>query len=163
ITKYNVTRSTSATGTFTAVTAGTCSTLTTAGTCTVTGLTNGTKYYFKVSATNAVGTSAVSAASAAITPATLPGAPTGLKLTKTRAGTLSISWAAPASNGGSPIVRYEYCFKTSTATIYSSWTSLTTSTSFSLTGLLTGTTYNVQIRAVNAVGVSAAVLGSGTP
>ncbi|HEX6695159.1 MAG TPA: fibronectin type III domain-containing protein, partial [Solirubrobacteraceae bacterium] len=39
---------------------------------TITGLTNGTAYTFKVSATNAVGTSAQSAASNAVTPVTAP-------------------------------------------------------------------------------------------
>ena len=45
---------------------------------TVTGLTNGDSYTFTVTATNSVGTGAASAASNAVTPASVPGAPTGV-------------------------------------------------------------------------------------
>jgi hypothetical protein len=69
ITGYKVSQSLSASTGFTDVASGTCTTITTAGTCTVTGLTNGTPYYFKVSAVNIVGAGTPSAASAAITPA----------------------------------------------------------------------------------------------
>ena len=42
----------------------------------VTGLTDGTTYTFKVAALNAIGTGPDSAASNAVTPASVPGAPT---------------------------------------------------------------------------------------
>ncbi|HEU4511886.1 MAG TPA: fibronectin type III domain-containing protein [Nocardioidaceae bacterium] len=73
-------------------------------TATVTGLTNGVPYTFTVVATNAVGTSLVSATSNRVTPATTPGRvrrPRLLVLGKR----VVVSWAAP-SNGGSAINRY---------------------------------------------------------
>jgi hypothetical protein len=66
ITGYQVQVATSAGGTYTNATG--CSTNSTATSCTATGLTNGTTYFFKVAAINAVGTGAYSAASSGVTP-----------------------------------------------------------------------------------------------
>src|SRR5207253_2800652 len=77
---------------------------------TLTGLTNGTAYTFRVVATTAVGNSAPSLASNSVTPVapivlTAPGAPTAVSA---RAGNAqaTISWTAPASNGGSAITSH---------------------------------------------------------
>ncbi len=77
-----------------------------ATTANVTGLTNGTAYTFKVTATNAIGTGPASAASNSVTPAppTAPGAPTGVTAAAGNASA-TVSWTAP-SNGGSAITSY---------------------------------------------------------
>lgn len=80
-----------------------CTTSTTS--CSVTGLTNGTAYTFVVTATNSQGTSAASAPSLSIIPATVPGRP--LNATATAGdGRAAVNWSAPASNGGLPITEY---------------------------------------------------------
>ena len=84
ITDYLIKYSTSADGTYTTFADG----VSTATSATVTGLTNGTAYYFKVAATNSVGTGNFSAASADATP-TMP--------------TLSISYAAGSGSGTAPV------------------------------------------------------------
>ena len=75
---------------------------------TAAGLTNGTRYYFWVTAANGSGTSSPS--SVASTPlelrGTAPGAP--VRLTATAGpGQVTLSWAAPASSGASPITGYD--------------------------------------------------------
>ena len=63
-----------------------------------TNLVNGTPYTFTVTATNAVGTSAASDASAAVTPAKVPDAPTNVQAT---AGDkqATVSWATSTATG----------------------------------------------------------------
>ena len=115
----------------------------------VTGLTNGTAYTFTVVATNAAGNSVASSASAAVTPFTVPGAPTSPVATAGNAQA-SIAFTAPASNGGSAITGY---------TVTSSPGGLTatgTSSPLVVTGLTNGTAYTFTVVATNAAGNSVA-------
>ena len=74
--------------------------------CMVIGLTNGTSYTFTVVAINVGGPGPESDPSNAVTPALLPGKPTGVTASA-GSGSASVSWTAPSSNGGSPITRYD--------------------------------------------------------
>ncbi|MEZ5205018.1 MAG: fibronectin type III domain-containing protein [Acidimicrobiales bacterium] len=126
---------------------------------TITGLTNGTAYTFKVAATTAAGTGTDSAASAAITPRTVPGAPTGVTGIAGN-GQVVLSWTAPASNGGSAITGYTvtpYIGATAqTATAFAS-----TATTQNLSGLTNGTAYTFKVKATNAAGTGADSSASG--
>jgi hypothetical protein len=90
-------------------------------------------------------------------PATTPGAPTGLSATAGNAQ-VALSWSAPSSNGESPITGYNVYEGTSpggeSATAVN--TSLISGTSYTVTGLTNGTTYYFTVKAVNAMGSSAA-------
>lgn len=71
---------------------------------------NGTAVTATAKAVNVVGSSAASAPSNSVTPlaaATAPGAPTGLTLSPLTAA-ISVAYAAPVNNGGSPILDYEW-------------------------------------------------------
>jgi cellulose 1,4-beta-cellobiosidase len=120
--------------------------------CQISGLTNGTSYTFTVQAINAFGTSAASAPSAAVTPAASPGAPTGVTATA-GAGQATVTWTAPASNGGSPITGYSV---SSSPWSMGCTVSGATATSCVVSGLTGGTTYTFTVYAINAIGASPA-------
>jgi hypothetical protein len=122
----------------------------------VTGLTNGTSYTFTVTATNAVGTGAASTASTAVTPATIPGAPTIGTITPTD-GTLSIAFTA-GTTGGSAITNYKY--STNGGGLFTACSPPQTNSPIVITGLSNGTLYNIQIRAVNAIGDGTATVST---
>ncbi|WP_146073483.1 Ig-like domain-containing protein [Cryobacterium sp. N22] len=84
--------------------------VTSAGTHSITGLSNGSNYAFTVTARNALGVSSPSAASTTVTPYGKPGAPASatLKAPGTGTGELSLTWAAPGSNGGRAVSSYNY-------------------------------------------------------
>ena len=119
----------------------------TAPSATVTGLMNGLSYRFKVRALNSVGSGAASAASSSVTPARVPNAPTSLNATVSDQSVVLI-WAAPASNGGAAILRYEYELDSS-----GTWTSTGgEAPSTTVRNLTNGQSYTFRVRAVNSVG-----------
>ena len=112
----------------------------TATTQTITGLTNGTTYTFHVRAIHPTrGKTAWSDPSNPVTPATVPGEPTGVTAVGGDASA-SVSWTAPASDGGSAVTGYAVTpyigAVAQTPVIFSS-----TVTTQDVTGLTNGTTY----------------------
>ncbi len=124
--------------------------------CTVTGLTNGDSYTFTATATNTAGASPASAASTAIVPATVPGAPTGVTAASNTAGGVVVSWTAPTSNGGAAIT--SYTAKPSSGS--STCTATAPATTCTITGTTIGTSYTYTVTATNAIGTSAASTAS---
>jgi hypothetical protein len=115
---------------------------------TVTGLTNGIFYSFRVAGTNSYGTGAYSAVREAM-PVGPPPAPTSLSATP-KAGSAEIAFTDPSSNGGSAITNYEYTLNGG-----STWIALSPSdtiTPLIISGLTDGTGYSIQIRALNSYG-----------
>jgi len=121
---------------------------------TVTGLTNGTSYVFRVLAVNAAGTSPASGESVAVTPLTLSGAVQGLAVVPGN-GQLAVTWAAPLTTGGAPVSDYVIQYRPDVAGAV--WTTFTDGTSAvpgtTITGLTNGTRYIVRVAAVNPVGI----------
>ena len=112
---------------------------------TVTGLTNGTSYVFRVAALNAAGTGPVSSLASA-TPLAAPSAP---NLTGLTVGSqfIQAAFTAPTSTGGSAVTGYQYQLDGG------EWRNASgTASPLLIPGLTNGRTYSVAIRAVNAVG-----------
>ena len=93
---------------------------------------------------------------------TVPGAPTSFTATAGDAA-VTLSWAAPASDGGGAITEYEYRYSTgSTVSSSATWTDVTdgidsgTSTAdetgVTISSLTNGTEYAFEVRAVNSAG-----------
>ena len=128
--------------------------------------------YYRIVAWNAAGESTSNEVlQSASTTSTAPDAPTNVAGTSgTAAGSVDLTWTAPANDGGSPITGYE--IQRSPATGTPTWTSAATVgnvTSTTVTGLTAGSSYIYQVQAVNAVGnspwsaSSAAIQATGTP
>jgi hypothetical protein len=114
----------------------------------VNGLTNGTAYTFSVTATNIIGTGAASSSSNSATPATTPDAPTIGTITPLNSQ-LSVAFTAGAT-GGSTITNYKY--STDNGSTFTACSPAQTTSPVVITGLTNGTPYNVQLKAVNAIG-----------
>src|SRR3569623_1949144 len=114
------------------------------------GLTKGFSYTFTVTATNAAGVSAPSAPSNAVTPATVPNAPTNVIGTGGN-GQVTLTFSAPANNGGSAVTGYT---ATSNPGNYIG-TSNGAATTIVMNGLTNGVSYTFTVTATNAAGVSA--------
>ncbi|HEY2044413.1 MAG TPA: fibronectin type III domain-containing protein [Jatrophihabitans sp.] len=116
--------------------------------------TNGSAYFYKVAAVNAVGVSAQSNEASAAPLATVPSAPQGLTASGA-SGSIALSWSAPLSDGGSGVTGYDIYRGTSGGA--ESSTPIATNlvlNSFTDTAATNGATYYYQVSAVNNIGTS---------
>lgn len=117
------------------------------------GLTNGTTYYYEVSASNSAGASGKSGEANA-TPqssGTAPSTPTGLTAT---AGNTSVALSWSASTGTTPITYNVYRGTTSGGESSTPIATGVNGVTFNDTGLTNGTTYYYEVSAANSIGSS---------
>ena len=81
-----------------------------------------------------------------------PGPPTGLTATPAGDGQVSLSWAAPGSDGGAPVSGYRVYQGTSPGKETAAHLARTTATSAAVSGLTNGTTYYFVVTAANTAG-----------
>ena len=119
----------------------------------VQGLTNGPVHIFELRAATATNKGAAASASATPT-ADAPSPPVSLSAEK-HDQAVELAWTAPAHNGGSPIIRYEYRQRADEAA-FGDWSEIPDSgdggdnaLNHRVTGLNNGTRYTFEIRAVN--------------
>ena len=129
-----------------------CQTASSATSCVVTGLTNGTPYTFKATANNGRFTSAASAESTAVIPATVPNAPTSVTAAVTTAGAATVSFTAPLDNGGTALTGFTVTSSPGGFTC----TAAASATSCVVSGLTNGTAYTFTAVATNEIGNSVA-------
>jgi Fibronectin type III domain len=126
-------------------------------TATISRLTNGTTYYFRVYAQNAYGPGAP--ATVTVTPqgpGSAPDAPNGLKASA-GASFIALSWSAPTSTGGSPITGY-HVYAGHNPQLVGARKFTTSDTNYRIPDADTGSEYYVSVTALNAAGE-----GPGTP
>ena len=117
---------------------------------TVTGLTNGVEVKFEVKSVNVDGES--SAREVTETPRIVPpDAPANLRVTTRGSSSISMTWDNP---GDTTITKYQRRHKLSSASSYGAWQDIpgsrASTTSYTLSGLQSNSSYAVAIRAVNS-------------
>lgn len=115
---------------------------------TVTGLTNGISYSFRVAGVNASGTGAFTDVRDAM-PTGPPPAPTTL-ISTPLSSSAQIAFTDPISNGGATITNYEY--STNNGSTWQALSPTDATSPITIPGLTDGTTYAIKIRAVNSYG-----------
>lgn len=121
-----------------------------ATTCQVRGRPYGTPLAFTVRATNSGGTSAPATSGEVTIPPQAPQPPTSGRARYSRSGSATVSWQAPARDGGSALTGYRV-----RATPGNASCSTTGTTRCTIAGLPKGVAYTFTVQAQNRLGLSA--------
>ena len=122
----------------------------------------GSTYHLRVQAINSIGTGA-SGSATVVMAKSAPGTPTTVRATKSDpAHTATVTWAAPAADGGSAITGYRVSRDGTDSHGTGAWsTTVSTSTrSYRFGSLKAGITYHLGVQAINAVGTGTASTAS---
>jgi titin len=117
-----------------------------------TSLQPGSTARFRVTAVNAFGEGAPSAEVSATTPTTVPGAVPSASASVRRSGGIDVTWAMPATDGGSAITSYVIYRRSGSGALAVYKTVSGSSTSFRDTSVSRGVTYTYRIAARNVRG-----------
>ena len=123
-------------------------------TATISSLDPNVAYQIQVRAQNSVGEGSYSSSGTGTTQAAVPGRVTGVTLTSRTRNSISLSWSQPSSNGSS-ISDYDVQYRRSGNSTWISKSHSGTSRTSTISGLSSGTTYQVRVRAGNNVGEGA--------
>lgn len=107
---------------------------------------------YKISAVNDVGESAQSS-SVSVLLGTVPATPTTPIRVSAAQTTITISWDAP-DDGGTPITSYIIDINSGAAGAFVQSGTVSSGTSYTATGLTTGQSYKLKVKAANAIGSS---------
>jgi predicted phage tail protein len=125
---------------------------------TVTGLDNGTPYYFWVRPVNVAGAGLFSDRAQPVTPRSVPFAPRSINA-RPGDGEVTLSWL-PSSDGGSPVTDYLVQYSSDGG---STWTTfadgVSTEPETTVTGLVNKTVYVFRVAAINDVGTGSFGVG----
>lgn len=118
---------------------------------TITGLTNGTAYKFKIRPVNATGLGEISPEASGTPKAEVPEAPVISSVSAGNAS-LTVNFSPPSSDGGRPVTGYKYSVNGGATKL----DYLSLESPLDVDNLTNGTAYAVLLYAVNAVGISPA-------
>jgi len=126
-----------------------------------TGLTINSQYTYKISAKNSIGFSPTSNEASATPKSTssppteniAPNSPRSLTAEPAGPTQIFLSWKEPSPNNGPAITGYKIEYKTTTGD-YTVLTTIGSTTSYTHTGLISGTQYSYRVYAINSAGTS---------